>query len=119
MHPPTIEIPEDVLLATAEQAVFDLEEGECVVRADRRMRHADLRNRGVSFGDDPENLDRPPFRIRAIEVDEVRPAADSDLIVRPFEDEVVGKQLSDRIPVPRLNAAPELRDDLAAGACRD
>ena len=34
--------------------------------------------------------------------------------MRPFEDEVLREQLAHASPVPRLNAAPELRNDLSS-----
>ena len=46
-------------------------------------------------------------------LDPIFAAANADSCVGPFEDEVVGEQIPNRVPVPRLNSAPEFGDDLA------
>src|SRR5438105_15708359 len=79
----------------------------------RGVRHPHFRDGGISLGNDPEHLDRPAFRIAAVELDEVRAAADTDSRIRPLEDEVLGKQHTDCIPVPRLNPAQKLFNNVA------
>src|SRR5689334_4973763 len=82
------------------------------MRADRRMRYANLRHRGLAVADDPQDFDRPTFRIAAVELHELLRAPDLDELLRPLENEVRRKELANPSPVPRLNSAPELGHDL-------
>src|SRR5579862_1603340 len=76
------------------------------------MRDMHLRNHCVSVRDDPEHFDRPAFRIFRVELDEFGPAPQADQVLGPLEDEVLREQLAHTGPVARLDAAPELCDNL-------
>ena len=102
-----------VFTRRCDSALVDLEERERVVRADCGVGDTHLRHHGAPLRNDPEHFDRPAFRIAAVEIHEIRAASDPDLVVRPFEDEVIREQLPYADPVPGLNSAPELGDNFA------
>ncbi len=102
-----------VLTATRQPVPFDREERKRVIGANRRVRDVHFRDCRISLRNDLKHLDRPALRVAAVELDEVRSTADTDSGVRPFEHKVLGDQLSDGIPVPRLNPTPEFGDDVA------
>jgi len=106
-------LQDPVFTPRCDSAVVNLVERERVVRPDCGMGDAHFRHDGAPLRNDTEHFDRPAFRIAAVEIHEIRAASDPDLIVRPFEDEVIREQLPYADPVPRLNSAPKLGDNFA------
>ena len=98
-----------VLPGTSEQPIPGLKERESVVRADVRVRHPHFRDGRISLSYYAENLNRPTFRVVAIEFDEVVTAPNANLSIGPIKDEVLRQQLAYSAPVACLNSAPEIR----------